>query len=207
MPNRHDGSSSGTDDPSRSESGYRSPADHHFLESAKPDLDVAADHVVAPDVVVSPLHDAEPDAASAFTITSTCDADGTAVVTVVGEVDLATSPALRTRLLELLLNNPRVIVVRLDQVPLLDSTGLTALLAVHRRASLLGVELRLAGPAPSPSKVLRITGLDEPFAVYPTLTDALRASKAGGDPPTSTTHELADADADAEPLTPRPEAS
>lgn len=111
-----------------------------------------------------------------FTVTSTCDPDGIAIVTVVGEVDLATSPALRTRLLELLLNNPRVIVVCLDQVPLLDSTGLTALMAVHRRANLLGVELRLAGPAPSPSKVLKITKLDETLPIYPSLAEALLAS-------------------------------
>jgi anti-sigma B factor antagonist len=169
MPDRHEGSSSVTDDPGRFESG------HSSLETGHPS---AGEHQLdaSPDVVVSALDSSDLDATPAFTMTSTCDEDGTAVVTVIGEVDLATSPTLRTRLLELLLNNPRVIVVRLDQVPLLDSTGLTALLAVHRRASLLGVELRLAGPAPSPSKVLRITGLDEPFAIYPTLADALRAS-------------------------------
>jgi anti-sigma B factor antagonist len=101
--------------------------------------------------------------------------DGVTVVTVAGEIDLATSPQVRARLLDLLTEQqpPQVLVVALDGVSFLDSTGLNALIAVHRHANELGVQLRLASPARGPGRVLSITGLDNAFRIYPTLDEAI----------------------------------
>jgi anti-anti-sigma factor len=108
-------------------------------------------------------------------IATTYEQDGVTVVTVDGEIDLATSPQLRTQLLDMLTEQrpPHVLVVALDGVSFLDSTGLSALVAVHRHAKNLGVDLRLTSPAPGPSRVLNITGLDDAFRIYPTLDEAI----------------------------------
>jgi anti-sigma B factor antagonist len=104
------------------------------------------------------------------------EADGVVVVTVAGEVDLATSPQLREELLRQLNGRrPTVLVVDLQGVSFLDSTGLSALVAAHRRAHSLGVDLRLTSPTAGPSKAFQVTGLDKAFAMYPTLAEALAA--------------------------------
>ncbi len=106
-------------------------------------------------------------------ISSAYERSDALVVTVAGEVDIATSPQLRDELLGLLAARPRVLVISLEQVSFLDSTGLSALVAIHRRAHAYGVQVRLTSPARGPGKALHITGLDEAFAIYPTIATAL----------------------------------
>ena len=118
-----------------------------------------------------PRGDLSPD--TVVEITSTHDASGALVVTVAGEVDLATSPLFRDQILEMLNRTPQVVVISMDQVSFLDSTGLGALIAIHRRAREVGVKVRLTSPARGPSKTLHVTGLDAEFAIYPTIADAL----------------------------------
>ncbi len=95
------------------------------------------------------------------------------VVTLSGDIDVATAPQVRSDLLPLIHQGPPVVVVDLSAVSFLDSTGLGALLAVQRRADALDVALRLAAPRRGPRRALHITGLDRVFDVYPTLADAL----------------------------------
>jgi anti-anti-sigma factor len=106
------------------------------------------------------------------------DADGNAIVTISGEVDLAAAQRLRKRLLCLLAQGPQRMVIRLDQMTFLDSTGLSVFVAVQHRADNAGVELRLVAPAEAPRRVLQLTAMDSYFAIYPTVEDALRSSAA-----------------------------
>jgi anti-sigma B factor antagonist len=106
-------------------------------------------------------------------ISSTHEGSDALVVTVAGEVDIATSTQLRDEVLGLLATRPRVLVLCLEQVTFLDSTGLSALVAIHRRAHEYAVQVRLTSPARGPGKALHITGLDEAFAIYPTVASAL----------------------------------
>jgi anti-sigma B factor antagonist len=70
-----------------------------------------------------------------------------------------------------------VLVISLELVTFLDSTGLATLVATHRRARNLDVEVRLTAPPAGPSKVLAISGLDKAFAVYPNLAAAVQAER------------------------------
>ena len=47
------------------------------------------------------------------------------------------------------------------------------LIGTQRRARLLGIMVRLAAPSLPVTKVLRSTGLDRSFAIYPDLSGAL----------------------------------
>jgi anti-anti-sigma factor len=86
-------------------------------------------------------------------------------VAVVGEVDLATAPSLRTALLGLLTDKdrPTALVVDLDAVTFLDCAGLSALVAVRNVAVDTGRPMRLTNPRPIVRRVLDLTGLSDVF--------------------------------------------
>jgi anti-sigma B factor antagonist len=90
-----------------------------------------------------------------------------------GTLDVATSPTLRAALLEAADHNNHEIVVDLSQLEFLDSTGLGALIGAHRRATEHHGSVRLVAHDGQILRLLRITGLLEVFAVYPSLDAAL----------------------------------
>jgi anti-sigma B factor antagonist len=101
------------------------------------------------------------------------DRDGFAVVTISGQVDLASAPGLRACLLDLASDGKVRIVVDLSTTEFLDSTGLGALVAGLKRVRLRGGEMRLVVPTPSVRKVFEITSLDRVFPLFDDLTAAL----------------------------------
>jgi anti-sigma B factor antagonist len=95
------------------------------------------------------------------------------VVALHGEIDIATVPALRRRLLNALQHSTDLLVLDLSAVSFCDASGLTLLIDVRQRARASGITVRLAAPRPPMARLLRITGLDRSFAVHPTLSSAL----------------------------------
>jgi anti-anti-sigma factor len=91
-----------------------------------------------------------------------------------GELDIATTPALRERLLGVFSPGIRLFIIDLSGVSFGDVSGLAVLVATQRRARRLGITVRLAAPRPQVARLLRITGLDECFTICATLDDALR---------------------------------
>lgn len=98
------------------------------------------------------------------------------VVQVHGEVDLANAARLRDLLTEILHRHTPHLVVDLSDINFCDSSGLAALVGAARRAELLDGELLFASPTPQLGKILRLTGLDTVFRVYPTVATALAVS-------------------------------
>lgn len=96
-----------------------------------------------------------------------------AIVALHGELDLDTTAALRERLLAALHRSPRLLIVDLSDVSFCDASGLAMLVGTQRRATALGITLRLTAPGPLITKLLHITGLDRSLTVHPTLHDAL----------------------------------
>ncbi|HXP91943.1 MAG TPA: STAS domain-containing protein [Candidatus Binatia bacterium] len=92
-----------------------------------------------------------------------------------GSLDLATAPTVRAALLEAAERGDHRIVVDLNRVEFLDSTGLGALIGAQRRAKEEGGEVRLTVPDGQILRLLRITGLLKIFGVYASLDDALAA--------------------------------
>lgn len=91
--------------------------------------------------------------------------NGWCVVSVQGEVDLASAPALETALDELLPGQGSVrFVLDLSRVGYLDSTGLAVLHAFRRRLGSDGA-LKLAGLPANLLGVLRLSGLDRTFDI------------------------------------------
>jgi anti-sigma B factor antagonist len=87
-------------------------------------------------------------------------ADGTVVIEVRGEIDVASAAQLRALLVDNVANlRPISIVVDLRHVTFVDSTGIGALAAGQNAARRVGVGFRVSNPTPFVSHQLRIMGL------------------------------------------------
>lgn len=103
------------------------------------------------------------------------DAWPAALVRVVGELDIAGAPRLGVMLSEVLRERPARLVIDLNKLELLDSTGLSVLLNARRRAVRAGVELSLVCDVRATLRLLEITRLDRDFNVFPSVEAALAA--------------------------------
>ncbi|MEV5692706.1 STAS domain-containing protein [Micromonospora globbae] len=84
--------------------------------------------------------------------------DGTAVVTLFGELDIAAANPLGHVLLGAIARAPRV-QVDLARVSFIDSTVLNAFVNAHGRASGRGVSLALVNPTGHVRRVVSMTGI------------------------------------------------
>ncbi|MQY04587.1 STAS domain-containing protein [Actinomadura macrotermitis] len=100
---------------------------------------------------------------------------GHTVIALSGELDLATTAALRERMLVALDQAAAPVVVDLSGVSFCDAAGLALLVGARRRARAHRLGLSLAAPRPPVRKLLRITGLDRAFTVHDSLAQARTA--------------------------------
>jgi anti-sigma B factor antagonist len=91
--------------------------------------------------------------------------DDATVVHVRGDLDASGAPALRAQLVSTIETAPRRVVLDLSRVDFVDSLGLSMLVAAHRRAEEVGIELHLASPSPASRRVLEITRLTDLFTI------------------------------------------
>jgi anti-sigma B factor antagonist len=99
---------------------------------------------------------------------SAFDLAGAKVVTVVGEIDVYTAPRLREKLSELVEAGHYRIVVDLEGVDFLDSTGLGVLVGGLKRVRAHEGSLTLVCTNERLLKIFRITGLAKVFEIFPT---------------------------------------
>jgi anti-sigma B factor antagonist len=104
----------------------------------------------------------------------------TAVVRLVGELDIASVEGLADVLRSLERPCDRVI-LDLSDLTFIDSTGLTLAITEHRRAELDGFEFVLAGATGPVLRVLRLTGLDVSLKMAPDVASAVAETTRGLD--------------------------
>lgn len=101
-----------------------------------------------------------------------------AVVAVEGEVDVYSAPALRAKLMELADGGASRIVVDLESVEFLDSTGLGVLVAALSRVRRAGGDLELICSQRRILRVFEITGLTKVFTIHATRDAVTCAASA-----------------------------
>jgi anti-sigma B factor antagonist len=118
------------------------------------------------------------DADDQITLSSWRPAPSQIVIEVGGEVDMLTSPQLRAIVLEQFepAAGTELVVLGMDGVTFLGTSGLAVLIEVREAAHAAGVELRLACTARRVLRPLTIAGLVPLFDIHPTLDDALAAT-------------------------------
>jgi anti-sigma B factor antagonist len=97
---------------------------------------------------------------------------GSALVTVSGELDIATKPELIDHVSPILSTHVDMVVLDLSGITFIDAQGLSALLMIERQARLVPAGLLLAGVPPVVLSLLRITHLDKHFRVFPRVEAA-----------------------------------
>ncbi len=100
--------------------------------------------------------------------------DRYSVVSVAGEVDVATAPMLRSRLDAAIDRGKPLLVVDLLSVTFIDSTGLGVLIGATKRVGGSGA-MRLVVSEPRILKLFEITGLMDVFSIVPSLDEAVTA--------------------------------
>lgn len=99
-------------------------------------------------------------------------AHDTSVLSVEGDLDLATAPSLKWALADLQSAGSRHVVVDLSRVGFIDSTALGVLVGAQRALD-PGVRLAVACAEENVLRIFELTGLDGIFEIAPTLQEAL----------------------------------
>lgn len=98
--------------------------------------------------------------------------DGVCRMTLRGEVDIYTSPQLKQEIVDTVEDGCKNLLIDLDQVAFIDSSGLGVLVGGLRRVKERSGTLRLVCTRDNILKIFRITGLDKVFPVFSTLEEA-----------------------------------
>ena len=106
----------------------------------------------------------------------TRDVDGTTVVAVGGEIDVYTAPKLRDKITELVASGVYDLVIDMEGVEFLDSTGLGVLVGGLKKVRAHEGSLQLVCTQDRLLKIFRITGLAKVFLIHETADAALASN-------------------------------
>lgn len=111
---------------------------------------------------------------------------GRTVVRAAGEIDIYSSPVLRDHFVEVLRFGPPHLVVDLEAVRFIDSSGLNVLYGALKRARAVDGSMRLVCSHSRTIRLFHLSGMPRDFHVHDTVEDALRAGgpmlASGGSP-------------------------
>jgi anti-sigma B factor antagonist len=103
------------------------------------------------------------------------DRDGLVVITLRGELDIYTVPVFRREVKSVAAG--RSVVVDMDGITLLDSSGLGAIVALHSKAKEGGGVVAIASTSRPVLRVFEVTGLRSTFPIGDDVDAAIAAIK------------------------------
>ena len=104
------------------------------------------------------------------------DEAGIVVMAIVGDVDLESSPELRTALLSSLASAKSVL-VDMSGVTYIDSSGVASLVEAFQKARQSQAIFALASVSEAALRVLELARLDQIFAIHANVADGLKAGR------------------------------
>jgi anti-anti-sigma factor len=99
---------------------------------------------------------------------------GMAIARLTGRLDIASAADVKRQFGATVTDGGAQLVVDLQGVTYIDSSGLSALVSGLRTARQAGGDLRIAEAGDQPSALFVLTSLDQVFRLYPTVEEALR---------------------------------
>lgn len=90
-----------------------------------------------------------------------------------GEIDMKCSAALKAKFAELYKQNPQVLVVNMEKVEFLDSSGLASLVGALKWCRQNDSEFKLAGLCKRVKSIFEICKLESIFQIYDSEDEAL----------------------------------
>ncbi|MDI6102686.1 STAS domain-containing protein [Actinoplanes sp. NEAU-A12] len=115
-----------------------------------------------------------------LTVTTTIVGERATVLSATGEIDGDSRKILGEAADAAIAAGQHRLVIDLTGVTFCDSGGLSLFVELHRRITALGGELRLAGLREMVATVVRATNLDRLLLLYPTVDEAVEASRHAG---------------------------
>jgi anti-sigma B factor antagonist len=100
-------------------------------------------------------------------------AERQALLTLTGDMNAITAPALKAQLKELAAQGRIQVVVDMGAVGFIDSSGLAALVSGLKAVRSAGGSLKLAAVSDQPREVFKLTMLERVFEFYPSAQAAL----------------------------------
>ena len=101
------------------------------------------------------------------------DRDGWAVARASGDLDLTTAIRLREQVVQVITGGQPRVILDLQEVDFVDSTGLGVIVGLLKRTRGQGGDLRLVSTRTSLRKVLELTDLDRALPLAGTVDEAL----------------------------------
>lgn len=98
---------------------------------------------------------------------------GVTVLELAGDIDLHRSVELRESLLEVMGEKPETVIINLNQVGFMDSSGLATLVEAMQLSRRYGGALKLVGVQPRVRSILEISRLDRIFPMFENESEAL----------------------------------
>jgi anti-sigma B factor antagonist len=105
-------------------------------------------------------------------------AEQQALITLAGNMNAVTAPALKTQLKSLAAEGRTRVVVDMAGVSFIDSSGLAALVSGLKTVRSAGGSLKLAAVTDQPREVFKLTMLERVFEFYPSVQAALDTEKS-----------------------------
>ena len=96
-----------------------------------------------------------------------------AIVELTGDVDMHRMPLVHQSIIAVCNRRPQALVIDLQEVAYIDSSGIGMLVEIFRRVRAYGGSLRLCGLGERVLGVFEITKLDKFFRIYPGQAEAL----------------------------------
>ena len=100
--------------------------------------------------------------------------DGITIISVTGEINITTSPELKKTFEK---NTSKKVVVDLEKVTYIDSSGLATLVEMLKKMKGQGGSLGLSGMSDKVRSLFEITKLDKLFSVFKNQQDAVAQAK------------------------------
>lgn len=104
------------------------------------------------------------------------ESDGTCVMDLNGDLDVYSSPLVKRDLLALFKRGRTRVVVNLEKVTYIDSTGLGMLIDALRRARDLGGSISIVVTANRTRRIFEMLGLQRVFGLFDEVESAVAAS-------------------------------
>ncbi len=105
------------------------------------------------------------------------EVDGIGIIILEGEVDVYTAPKLKSRLIDLVDEGKYNIIIDLQKVEFMDSSGLGVLVGGLKRVKSHQGSISLVCTQENILKIFRITGLVKVFPIYSSEDEAVNSLK------------------------------
>lgn len=104
--------------------------------------------------------------------------DNIPVLSLSGKIDAVTSKDLESALIGLMDQNKKFLVVNMEKVEFLSSSGLRVLMASLNRLKHIDGDLKLAALQPFVKEVFVLTGANRFFSIYPDQREAIESLRS-----------------------------